>query len=122
MSVIELKVQRRARRKLRVRKRVYGTAKRPRMSVFRSLKNIYAQLIDDDAGCTLVEASTKSKELTGALGYCGNKSAAAAVGKLLGERALAKGLKTATVDRNGYRYHGRIKALVEAARETGLKI
>jgi len=92
------------------------------MSVFRSLKNIYAQLIDDDEGCTLVEASTKSKELTGALGYGGNKSAAAAVGKLLGERALAKGLKTATVDRNGYRYHGRIKALVEAARETGLKI
>ncbi len=122
MSVIEVKVQRRARRKQRVRKRVYGTAERPRMSVFRSLKNIYAQLIDDDAGCTLVEASTKSKDLAGTIGYGGNKTAAAAVGKLLGERALAKGLKTATVDRNGYRYHGRIKALVEAAREAGLKI
>ncbi len=122
MSVIELKVQRRARRKKRVRKRVFGTAERPRMSIFRSLKNIYVQLIDDNAGCTLVEASTKSKELAEVVGYGGNKAAAAAVGKLLGQRALAKGLKSATVDRNGYRYHGRIKALVEAAREAGLKI
>ena len=122
MSVIEIKVQRRTRRKRRVRKHVYGTAERPRMSVFRSLKNIYAQLIDDDAGRTLVEVSTRSKELAGALTSGGNKTAAAVVGKLLGERALAKGLRTATVDRNGYRYHGRIKALVEAAREAGLKI
>jgi large subunit ribosomal protein L18 len=116
------KTQRRLRRKRRVRKRVFGTAGRPRLTVFRSLKNMYAQLIDDDAGRTLAQASTMSKDLRGSVGYGGNASAAGAVGKLLAERALAKGIKQAAFDRNGYQYHGRVKALAEAAREAGLKV
>jgi large subunit ribosomal protein L18 len=122
MSVIEVKTQRRMRRKMRVRKKIFGTAERPRLSVFRSLKNIYAQLIDDVAGQTLTEASTVSKELRGSLKYGGNVAAAAQVGTLLGQRALAKGIKQATMDRNGYRFHGRVKAVAEAARKAGLKI
>ena len=122
MSASEIKNQRRLRRKKRVRKRIRGTAERPRLTVFRSLKNVYAQLIDDDAGRTLVEASTRSNELQGSLGYGGNVSAATRVGKLLAERAVGQGIKRATFDRNGYRFHGRVKALTEAAREAGLKI
>lgn len=121
-SRIIVKNERRTRRKLRVRKKVYGTPERPRLTVFRSLKNIYAQLIDDTQGQTLVEASTRSKELASTIAYGGNAKAAAAVGKLLGEKAKAKGLESVTVDRNGFRYHGRLKALVDAARETGLKV
>lgn len=121
MGVIEVKQQRRQRRKKRVRKRVCGTAERPRLSVFRSLKNIYAQIIDDTAGRTLVEASTQSKDLRGVLSYGGNVAAASQVGKLLAERALAHGIKQVAFDRNGYRYHGRLKALADAAREAGLK-
>jgi len=122
MSSIHVKAERRSRRKKRVRKHVYGTADRPRLTVSRSLKNIYAQLIDDDAGRTLAEASTASKDLKGAIGYGGNAAAASQIGKALAERAIAKGIKQVTLDRNGYRYHGRIKALAEAAREAGLKI
>lgn len=121
MSEIEHNIQRRLRRKARVRKRVVGTAERPRLSVFRSLKNIYAQLIDDHSGVTLVEASSRNKDLRGPVGYGGNKNAAVVVGKSLAERAIAKGIKAAAFDRNGYRYHGRIKALADAAREAGLK-
>lgn len=122
MSAVKIKKQRRVRRKKRVRKKVFGTADRPRLTVSRSLKNIYAQLIDDDAGRTLAEASTATKDLRGSVGYGGNVTAATAVGKLLAERALANGVKRATFDRNGYRFHGRVKALTEAAREAGLKI
>jgi large subunit ribosomal protein L18 len=122
MSVIEVKIERRLRRKKRVRKRVFGTAERPRLSVFRSLKNIYAQLIDDQAARTIVEASTMSKELRGSTKYGGNVTAAGQVGALLGQRAVAQGVKQATMDRNGYKFHGRIKALAEAARKAGLKI
>ena len=122
MSAIKQKAKRRRRRKMRVRKRVYGTADCPRLTVFRSLKNISAQLIDDSAGKTLAEASTQSKDLRGTLTYGGNMSAAGLVGKLLAERASAKGIKQAAFDRNGYKYHGRLKTLAEAAREGGLRI
>jgi large subunit ribosomal protein L18 len=122
MSVIEEKSERRERRKKRIRRHVIGTSERPRLTVFRSLKNIYAQLIDDVSGQTLVEASSRSKELREGVGYGGNKAAATKIGKILGERALAKGIKQAAFDRNGYKFHGRVKALAEAAREAGLKV
>jgi large subunit ribosomal protein L18 len=122
MNVVESKKQRRRRRKMRVRKKVFGMPERPRLSVYRSINHIYAQIIDDVAGCTLVEASTRSKELNGSLQRGGNVAAAQAVGKLLGERAKAKGLQAVTIDRNGYKYHGRIKALVDAVREAGLQV
>lgn len=120
MEVTKLKLVRRERRKKRVRKHIYGTAEMPRLTVFRSLKHIYAQLIDDDKGHTVVEVSTRSPELKD--GYGGNKAAATKVGKLLGEKALAKGIARAAFDRNGFRFHGRVKALADAAREAGLKI
>jgi large subunit ribosomal protein L18 len=122
MNAVENKKQRRRRRKLRVRKKVFGIPERPRLSVFRSLNHTYAQIIDDVAGQTLVEASTRSKELKGSLEQGGNVAAAKAVGTLLGERAKAKGLDQVTMDRNGYKYHGRVKALVDAVREAGLQV
>ena len=122
MSVIEVKKQRRIRRKKRVRKTVFGTPQRPRMTVSRSLKHIYVQLVDDAAGRTLAAASTVSKELRGSVPDGGKVAAAKLVGKLLAERALAGGIKQATLDRNGYKYHGRLKALTEAAREAGLRV
>jgi large subunit ribosomal protein L18 len=122
MSVITQKLKRRERRKLRIRKRVYGTSEKPRLTVFRSLKNIYAQLIDDEAGSTLVEASSRSKELQAELKYGGNRAAAGLVGKLLGQRAVAKGITRAAFDRNGFKFHGRVRALAEAARDAGLKV
>ena len=122
MSMVKIKEQRRQRRKMRVRRRAFGTAERPRLTVFRSLKNIYAQMIDDEAGQTVVEASTVSKDLHGSLKYGGNVAAAAQVGALLAQRAMAKGVKQATMDRNGYRFHGRVKALAEAVRKAGIKI
>ncbi len=120
MERTKLKLVRRERRKKRVRKHIYGTAEAPRLTVFRSLKHIYAQLVDDDKGQTLVAASTQSPELKDS--YGGNKAAAAKVGKLLGEKALAKGISRAAFDRNGFRFHGRLKALADAAREAGLKM
>jgi len=122
VMAVNLKNQRRRRRKIRIRKRVYGTAERPRLTIFRSLKHIYAQLIDDEAGRTLAEASTRARELKSSVGYGGNIAAADQVGKLLGERAIAQGIKQAVFDRNGYKYHGRVKALAQAVREAGLKI
>jgi large subunit ribosomal protein L18 len=122
MDNAKINKQRRTRRKMRVRKGIFGTGERPRLTVTRSLQHIYAQLIDDVAGRTLVEACSVSKELRGALKYGGNKAAAGAVGKLLGQRALAKGIKAAVFDRNGYKFHGRVKALADAAREAGLKV
>ncbi len=109
----------RAKRHLRLRRHISGTAERPRLNVYRSLSNIYAQVIDDVAGNTLVAASSLDKELN--LAYGGNKDAAAAVGKLVAERALAKGIETVVFDRGGYIYHGRVAALAEGAREAGLK-
>ena len=104
-------------RHARVRGKISGTAERPRLSVFRSEKNIYAQIIDDVAGNTLVAASSVEKDF----GPGSNKEAARKVGKLIAERAIAKGIEEVVFDRGGYIYHGRVKELAEGAREGGLK-
>ena len=110
----------RVKRHWRLRKHINGTAERPRLNVFRSLNNIYAQVIDDVKGETLVSASTLDKELKGQASG-GNKGGAALVGKWVAERAVAKGITTVVFDRGGYVYHGRVAALADAAREAGLK-
>ena len=109
----------RLRRHLRVRKKVHGTASRPRLNVFRSSKHIYAQVIDDLKGATLAAASSLDKELGIANG--GNVEAARKVGALIAQRAKEKGIEAVVFDRGGYVYHGRVKALAEAAREAGLQ-
>jgi large subunit ribosomal protein L18 len=113
------KSQLRGRRHHRVRKKVAGTTARPRLAVFRSNKHIVAQVIDDATGRTLAAASTVEKDLRS--GATGNKSAAASVGRLIGERAKAAGVTTVVFDRGGFRYHGRVAALADAAREAGLE-
>ena len=110
----------RERRKVRVRKKISGTAKRPRMSVFRSLSNISVQIIDDEAGKTLVQASTYEKSFAGS-GHKGNRVAAKKVGETVAERATAQKIDKVVFDRSGYIYHGCIKELAEAARQKGLK-
>lgn len=105
----------------RIRKKIFGTPERPRLSVFRSEKHIYAQIIDDTKGITLAAASTTEKVLREKLPKTWNIEAAKEVGKLIAERALAKGIKEVVFDRGGFKYHGRVKALAEAAREAGLK-
>jgi len=109
------------RRKYHVRKKVFGTPDRPRLSVFRSNKNIYAQIIDDVAGATLVSASSRAKGLQDQLpkGGC-NKKTAEIVGEAIAKQAIGVGIKCVCFDRNRYRFHGRIKALAEAARKAGL--
>jgi large subunit ribosomal protein L18 len=107
-------------RKLRVRRSLSRQEDRPRLSVFRSSKHIYAQLIDDARSSTLVAASSLEKGLKTTLKTGADKAAATAVGKLLAERAVKAGIKTVVFDRGGYRYHGRIKALADGAREGGL--
>lgn len=109
---------RRRRRRIGIRKRVEGTSARPRLSVYRSLNHMYAQIIDDMAGRTLVSASTRDPELK--LSGTGNASAAEAVGQKIAERAKAAGIERVAFDRNGFRYHGRVKALADAARKGGL--
>lgn len=109
----------RLKRHLRVRGKISGTAECPRLNVFRSSKHIYAQIIDDVAGVTLVSASTMEK---GFEGFGGNVEAANKVGKMIAEKALAKGIKTVVFDRGGFVYHGRVKALAEGAREGGLEL
>ncbi|NLW10948.1 MAG: 50S ribosomal protein L18 [Clostridiaceae bacterium] len=111
----------RRRKHLRVRKKISGTGARPRLCVFRSLSHIYAQVIDDTTGVTLASASTLDKELKDKVGNGGNAAAAAEVGKLVAQRAVAEGIETVVFDRSGYIYHGRVAALAEAAREAGLK-
>jgi large subunit ribosomal protein L18 len=113
------KIERRTKIKMRVRKIVSGTADRPRMSIFRSNKEIYAQLIDDVHGTTLLMASSKSKDIAGKEGTKTEK--AAMVGKAIAEKAIASGITAVVFDRNGYLYHGRVKQLADAAREGGLK-
>jgi large subunit ribosomal protein L18 len=103
----------------RVRKKITGTETRPRLNVFRSNKNIYAQLIDDEKGITLVSANTNEKESK--LETTSNVASAEHVGKIIAERAIEKGYKTVVFDRGGYIYHGRVKALAEAARAAGLE-
>jgi len=122
MRAERIKSDRQARRVRRVRKKISGTPQRPRLAVSRSHRSIHAQVIDDSSGRTLCAASSQGKELRGQIGsYGGNRQAAAVVGKALGEKARALGIETICFDRRGRKYHGRIKALAEAAREAGLK-
>ena len=107
----------RIKRHKRVRSKISGTAARPRLSVYRSVENIYAQIIDDVAGCTLCSASSVEKGFEGG----GDIESAREIGKKIAERALAKGIETVVFDRGGYVYHGRVQALAEGAREGGLK-
>lgn len=118
MFVKEDKNKARQKRHLRVRNHISGTAERPRLNVFRSLSNIYAQVIDDVQGVTVVSASTQEKDFAN---YGGNLEAAKAVGEAVAKRAMEKGITEVVFDRGGYVYHGRVKALAEAAREAGLK-
>ena len=107
---------------IRIRKKVKGDASRPRLAVFRSLKHIYAQIIDDRAGVTLVAASTNEKSANPAAGGVGgNLAGAKQIGQLIAQRAIEKGVKKVVFDRGGFLYHGRIKALADAAREAGLE-
>lgn len=110
----------RLKRKKRIRKKISGTPQRPRLSVFRSSRHIYAQIVDDTSGQTLAAASTMDKEAKGGPDFGNKIEAAKFVGKLVGERALGKGIKEVIFDRNGFLYHGRIKSLSEGAREAGL--
>jgi len=110
----------RNRRKKRVRKKVFGSPERPRLSVFRSLRHIYAQLVDDESGFTLVSANSQDKELAREIKNGGNCEAAVKVGEAIARKALAIGVHQVRLDRNGYLYHGRIKNLADAARKTGL--
>ncbi|ABR50534.1 ribosomal protein L18 [Alkaliphilus metalliredigens QYMF] len=105
----------------RVRNKITGTSQRPRLNVYRSLNHIYAQVIDDVAGITLVAASTLDEAIKSQVEASGNQDAAKLVGELVGKRALEKGVSTVTFDRGGYIYHGRVKALADGAREAGLK-
>lgn len=108
------------RRKYHVRKKVFGTPDRPRLSVFRSNRHIYVQVTDDVAGATLVAASTRSKGLRDRLSHTGDKKAAEVVGEAIAKQALGVGIKCVCFDRNRYKFHGRVKALAEAARKAGL--
>lgn len=111
----------RRRRHARVRKQLNGSAARPRLSVYRSLHHLYAQLIDDASGTTLAAASTREKELAKGLKSLTARDAAEIVGKTIAERAKAKGVTAVVFDRGGYKYHGRVKALADAARGAGLE-
>lgn len=121
MAATSIKKTRRHRRKRGLRKRIRGTGSCPRLTVFRSAQHIYAQVIDDEAGVTLCSASTRAKDLRGTVDKGGNKAAAKVVGTALAERAKEKNIEAVCFDRNGYKYHGRIKELADAAREGGLK-
>ena len=116
----ETRNEARKRRHKRVRQKISGTTKVPRLSVFRSLKHIYAQIIDDEAGLTLVSASTLDADVRSEVAGLGKIEQAQVVGKRLAEKALSKGVERVVFDRAGYVYHGRVKALAEASREGGL--
>ena len=120
MSSLAQKEMARLKRKVRVRRKIKGTSERPRLNVFRSAKHIYAQLIDDTTGATLAAASTLIEEVGAGLKYSGNIDAARKVGAEIAKRALAKDITMVVFDRNGFLYHGRVKAVAEAARENGL--
>lgn len=120
MSSLAQKKVARLKRQTRVRKKVTGTTARPRLNVFKSARHIYAQLIDDTTGVTLASASTVAGDVAEGLSYTGNIEAATKVGAAIAKKALEKEIKAVVFDRNGFLYHGRIKALAEAARENGL--
>lgn len=111
----------RLKRHLRVRKKIEGTAERPRLNIFRSSKHMYAQIIDDTTGTTIVSASTQLKDIKGELSNGGNTEAARKVGEAIAKLAKDKGITQVVFDRGGYLYHGRVQALADAAREAGLK-
>jgi large subunit ribosomal protein L18 len=111
----------RTRRQRRIRKKVFGTPERPRLSVHKSLNHMYAQIIDDSHGRTIVAISTLGEDFRSEKGHKGNVNTAKKVGELIARRALEKGLKTVVFDRGGYPYHGRVKALADGAREAGLE-
>ncbi len=111
----------RTRRKKSIRKKVFGSAERPRLTVFRSAQHIYAQIVDDVAGATLVSASSMEPAFREKGDFGGNIGAAKLIGGLLGARAKEAGVETVVFDRNGYLYHGRVKALADGAREAGLR-
>lgn len=121
MGKWEQKAESRARRKAHVRKTVFGTPERPRLSVFRSVKHIFCQVIDDVAGKTLAAAGSQSNALKEKFKHGGDVKAAVEVGKLIAEEAKKKGITNVVFDRGSYRYHGRVKALADAARKAGLK-
>ncbi|HHZ17354.1 MAG TPA: 50S ribosomal protein L18 [Peptococcaceae bacterium] len=110
----------RQKKHLRIRKQIKGTAERPRLAVYRSLKHVYAQLIDDEKGVTLVAVSTLEAPIKGEVESTGNTEAAHKVGQVLAQKALKKGIKEVVFDRGGMIYHGRVKAVAEGAREAGL--
>ncbi len=114
-------LRQRTRRTFRVRKSLKGNSEKPRLTVFRSNKHVYCQVIDDTTRKTLVSSSTVDKDVRSALKGTGNKDAAAAIGKSIAERALAAGIQAVCFDRGPYKYHGRVAALADAAREAGLK-
>jgi large subunit ribosomal protein L18 len=120
MGSTNIRQQARLKRQKRIRKKVLGTSERPRLSVFRSARHIYAQVIDDAQGLTLTAASTLDSQAKNAPKFENKIAAAKFVGKLIGERALDKGIKQVVFDRNGFLYHGRIKSVSEGAREAGL--
>ena len=109
------------RRKYHIRKKIFGTSERPRLTVFRSNRHICAQIIDDTAGVTLAASGTRHKGLRDQVEKSGNKDAAKLVGESIAKQAIDVGIRCICFDRNGYRYHGRVKSLAEAAREAGLK-
>ena len=121
MNPQKAKHRQQLRRRRHVRRKIVGTTERPRLSVFRSSKHIYAQLIDDLGGITLAAVSSTAKGIRGQVPYGGNIKAAAVVGEKLAEAAKAKGISAAAFDRGHYRYHGRVKALADAARKGGLQ-
>jgi large subunit ribosomal protein L18 len=118
---VNIKELSRKRRHARLRKKIFGTSERPRLSVRRSLNHIYAQIVDDTKGNTLVFASTLDKDIREEKGHKGNVIMAKKVGQLLASKATNAGIKSVVFDRGGYKYHGCIKALAEAARESGLE-
>lgn len=120
MSPLAQKKVAHLKRKTRVRKKIRGTTDRPRLNVYKSARHIYAQIIDDTTGVTLVSASTVQDEVDGALKYTGNIEAAKYVGIAIAKKALEKNISSVVFDRNGFLYHGRVKALADSARETGL--
>lgn len=121
MSRITDRKQRRDKSKRRFRQYVRGTAQRPRLTVFRSLRHLYAQVIDDERGVTIAAVSTLEKATTGDLASTGNREAGKRVGELIAERAKSQGVDTVVFDRGGFQYHGVIRAIAEGAREAGLK-
>ena len=120
MGIVNKRTELRAKRKVRIRKRIFGTPERPRLSVYRSLNHIYTQIIDDTQGVTLASASTVEKDVRDAQKFGNKRAAATYIGKLIAERASAKGIKSVVFDRNGFLYHGRVKAVSDGAREAGL--